>query len=301
MSTKEETKVVFITGCSEGGIGHSLAVKLGEKGCKVYASARKIESLSSLDELKDLKHKISKIKCDVTDRKSLDDAVNEIIKNEGKIDIVIANAGIGGTSPLMDIDLDDFKKVYETNVFGLVSTFQLVLPHMARRGEGKIVLIGSAVGYVSTPWAGCYSSSKAAVHSLGDALRKEVAGLGIQVQIIAPGGVKSNIAATHSQSIHFKKDSFFNEEPVRKAIEDRTVAGQVESISSLEFAEAASNSILAAHMKPYFTFGTNSLLLWIAYYLPPFITDFMARIKFKTDKVRSWALQQQGDSLKKEN
>lgn len=103
----------------------------------------------------------------------------------------------------MEIDLDMARKCVETNVFGTLAMCRAVGKHMAERGSGKIANVGSVVGYCSTPWAGIYALSKAAVHSMTDALRLELEPFGVQVVLVAPGSIKSNFghAATGTVSI----------------------------------------------------------------------------------------------------
>ena len=118
------------------------------------------------------------------------------------------NSGVG---PLLDIDMAEARKCVEVNCFGTLAMCRAVAPHMIRRGSGKIANVGSIVGYASTPWAGIYSMSKAAVHSMTDVLRMELSPFNIQVTVIAPGSIKSNFGknATNSVSIPDSK-SFSN-------------------------------------------------------------------------------------------
>ena len=106
-----------------------------------------------------------------------------------------------GVGPLLDIDLDTARKCVEVNVFGLLAMSRAVAKHMVKRGSGKIANVGSIVGYASTPWAGIYAMSKAAVHSLTDTLRMELAPFGIQAVVIAPGSIKSNFGKNSTNMV----------------------------------------------------------------------------------------------------
>lgn len=103
---------------------------------------------------------------------------------------------------LMDIDLKVAQQCVNTNVFGTLAMSKAVAAHMAKKGSGKIVNIGSVVGYVSTPWAGIYALSKAAVHSMSDTLRLELKPFGIQVVVVAPGAIKSNFGSAGAKTVN---------------------------------------------------------------------------------------------------
>lgn len=103
---------------------------------------------------------------------------------------------------LMDIDLEVAHQCVNTNVFGTLAMSKAVAAHMAKKGSGKIVNIGSVVGYVSTPWAGIYALSKAAVHSMSDTLRLELKPFGIQVVVVAPGAIKSNFGSAGAKTVN---------------------------------------------------------------------------------------------------
>ena len=106
-----------------------------------------------------------------------------------------------GVGALLDIDLDTARKCVEVNVFGLLAMSRAVAKHMVKRGSGKIANVGSIVGYASTPWAGIYAMSKAAVHSLTDTLRMELAPFGIQAVVIAPGSIQSNFGKNSTNMV----------------------------------------------------------------------------------------------------
>ncbi|KAI0673707.1 NAD-P-binding protein [Trametes maxima] len=187
MSSAQQ-KVVLVTGCSEGGIGASLCLEYASQGCKVYATARRLEAMSTLTH-----PNIEHLRLDITDEASVNTVVDTIIQKEGRIDILVNNAGMTCSGPVIDVDLERIKQTYDTNVFGIIRTAKAVIPHMAARKSGTIVNIGSVVGEVPVPFAGIYASSKAAVHSLTDALYMECRPLGISVVLVGAGGVRTNI------------------------------------------------------------------------------------------------------------
>ncbi|OJT04489.1 NADPH-dependent 1-acyldihydroxyacetone phosphate reductase [Trametes pubescens] len=179
-------KVVLITGCSEGGIGFWLAKEYAAFGCKVYATARRTEAMASL-----VDPNIDKLRMDVTDEASIKAAVDEIIEKDGRIDVLVNNAGMTCSGPIAEIDFERITQTYNTNVFGVIRTAKAVIPHMASLKSGTIVNIGSVLGEIPLPFTGVYASSKAAVHALTDALYMECQPLGISVVLVAAGGVRT--------------------------------------------------------------------------------------------------------------
>ncbi|ANI90700.1 short-chain dehydrogenase/reductase [Arachidicoccus ginsenosidimutans] len=179
------SKVVLVTGASAG-IGKATAKYLAENGYTVYGAARRVEKMNEL-----LSLGIKVIPLDVTHDESMVNAVDEIIKAEGKIDILINNAGFGSYGAVEDVPMSDAKYQLEVNVFGAARLMQLVLPHMRKNGYGKIVNISSIGGKIAFPLGGWYHASKFALEGLSDSLRNEVKQFGIDVIVIEPGGIKS--------------------------------------------------------------------------------------------------------------
>lgn len=174
--------VIFITGASSG-FGKLTAKKLVEnKQNKVYATARGIDKMQDLKELG-----ATIIKVDVTKNEDVTNAVQKIIEKEGKIDVLLANAGFGAYGMIEAIPLKDIKYQYEVNVFGVARCVQAVLPHMRKQKAGRIVITESLASYLSTLGLGWYASTKQAVKGMSSALRQEVKSFGIDVISIRPG------------------------------------------------------------------------------------------------------------------
>lgn len=191
-------KVALITGASSG-MGKETAKLLAGNGYTVYGAARRTERM---DELQNLG--VHVIKMDVSDEDSMVTGIQKIIKDEGKIDILINNAGFGSFGAIEDVPITDARYQMEVNVFGLARLIQLVLPHMRRGRYGKIVNVTSIGGKMATPLGGWYHASKFAVEGLSDSLRLEVKSFGIDVILIEPGGVKTewgDIAFDHAKDI----------------------------------------------------------------------------------------------------
>ena len=166
----------LITGCSTG-IGRATAVELTKRGFDVIATARRIESLEDLDVAE-------KLQLDVDD----DASVHGIRTGVGRVDVLVNNAGIGIHAPIEKAPLDEFRKILETNVFGVLRMIQAFAPQMRERGSGVIVNVSSIAGRVSAPLGGFYSASKYAVEALSEALHYEMGHFGIRVAIVEPGG-----------------------------------------------------------------------------------------------------------------
>lgn len=179
-------EVVLITGASAG-IGKTTAKLLLAKGYKVFAGARRIERLK---ELEYLGARIMPL--DVTDENSLKSAVDAVLEAEGRLDILINNAGYGAHGALEDVPIPEARRQFEVNLFGLARLTQLVLPVMRRQGSGKIVNISSIAGKITMPLGGWYHASKYALESYSDALRAETGGFGIKVILVEPGPIKTD-------------------------------------------------------------------------------------------------------------
>src|SRR4051794_5434906 len=181
----EPSKAVLITGCSTG-IGRATAERLAKKGLTVYATARKLDSIADLAEAG-----CKTLALDVTDEESMKAAVAAVEEAEGAVGALVNNAGYSQSGAIEDVPLDQVRRQFETNVFGLIRMCQLVLPGMRREGSGRIVNISSMGGRLVFPGGGIYHATKHAVEAISDALRFEVRGFGIGVSIVEPGLIKT--------------------------------------------------------------------------------------------------------------
>ncbi len=188
-------KVVLITGASAG-VGSFAAKELAKAGHRVYAGARRLDKMSELETLGVSIHKM-----DVTSEEEVGAVVGEIIKNEGRIDVLINNAGYGGYGMVEAVSLQEAQRQFDANVFGLARVTKAVLPHMRRQRSGTIINMSSLVGRVSSPMIGWYGASKHAVEALSGALRAEVKGYGINVVLVEPGAVVTEFLEVALQQI----------------------------------------------------------------------------------------------------
>lgn len=178
-------KVILVTGASAG-MGLEMARDLQLDGNIVYGAARRIDRMESLKQFG-----VKIIALDVTDDASMLAAVNQIVKAEGRIDVLVNNAGFGSYGAIEDVSIDDARYQLDVNVFGAARLIQLILPHMREQRYGRIINISSIGGKFAMPLGGWYHASKFALEALSDSLRNEVAQFGIDVVVIEPGGVKS--------------------------------------------------------------------------------------------------------------
>ncbi|MDI1255586.1 MAG: oxidoreductase [Flavobacterium sp.] len=178
-------KVALITGASSG-MGKSTANILHSQGYTVYGAARRT------DEMNDLKTKgIRIIALDLTDDASIVEAVNTIISKEDRIDILVNNAGYGSYGAVEDVPLDEARRQFEVNLFGMARLTQLILPTMRKQKSGRIVNISSMGGKIYTPFGAWYHATKHAVEGYSDCLRLELKDFGIDVVVVEPGGIKT--------------------------------------------------------------------------------------------------------------
>jgi short-subunit dehydrogenase len=184
--------VVLITGASSG-IGAALARELAREGARLVLMARRRERLDELCvELAAAGAQAVAHIGDVTRRADLDAAVALAVERFGRLDVAIANAGFGVVGPLEKLEVEDYRRQFETNVFALIETSKAALNEL-RKTRGRLVLVGSVAGYISTPNASPYAMSKFAVRAFAEALGPELAPHGVTVTLISPGFVESEI------------------------------------------------------------------------------------------------------------
>lgn len=192
-------KVVLITGASSG-IGEELARQLGRAGAVLTLAARRTEVLQkisrSIREVGGAQPLI--VECDVTREEDPQRAVAETVARRGRLDIVIANAGFGVVGNFAKLTVQDYRRQFETNVFGVLRTLQAALPEVVKT-HGQLVILGSVAGWTASPGASPYAMSKFAVRALANSITPELALMGVRVTLISPGFVESNIRRVDNQ------------------------------------------------------------------------------------------------------
>lgn len=178
-------KVILISGGSSG-IGCEAARLLASKGHRVYAAARRLERLEPLRE-----QGIIPLQLDVTSTESIISCVNEVMRAEGRIDVLVNNAGYGSLGPVECVTMEEARRQMDTNLFGAAELSKLVVPHMREQDSGRIINISSVAGRACVLYGGWYNISKYAIEALSDNLRIELKSFGIDVSLIEPGGIKT--------------------------------------------------------------------------------------------------------------
>ena len=223
------TKTVLITGCSSG-IGRTLAVRLHEKGYRVYASARSPDKITALSDLG-----IKPLQLDVTSAASIEAALSTIRANGDHVDWLINNAGYGAMGPLAEMPQAEIDRQFATNLYGPLALVRALVPDMKAHGGGRIVNIGSVSGILVTPFSGIYCATKAALHAASDALRMELAPFNIEVIVIQPGAIESEFGANAEASLTrtFSAKSLYS--GVRDSVLKRARASQHNPTSAEDF------------------------------------------------------------------
>lgn len=183
-----QPRVILITGASSG-IGKATALKLQAQGNIVYGAARRIEKMTDLAAAG-----VHVLKVDVTDEATLIAAVKTIQVEQGRIDVLINNAGYGSYGSLEDVPVAEGEYQFKVNVFGVMRLTQLVLPLMRAQHRGRIINVSSIGGKIYQPLSAWYMGTKHAIEGMSDSLRMEVAPFGIDVVIVEPGGIKTEWA-----------------------------------------------------------------------------------------------------------
>jgi NAD(P)-dependent dehydrogenase (short-subunit alcohol dehydrogenase family) len=212
-------KTVLITGCSSG-IGRETAHAFLEEEWVVYATARNEADITDLGAAG-----CHTAALDVTDDEQIDAVVDRIDAEQARLDCLVNNAGVGQYGPLEDVPVERLHDQFDVNVFGPHRLCRAVLPMMRTQGDGTIVNVSSIYGQLSTPGAGPYAGSKAALESMSDALRAEVDGLGIDVVVVQPGPVETNFTDRASDGVDNLEETP-DYEWVYDTIEDATMTSE---------------------------------------------------------------------------
>ncbi|PPQ97589.1 hypothetical protein CVT26_002317 [Gymnopilus dilepis] len=284
------SRVVLVTGSSTGGIGYALCEEFAKKGCKVYATARNISKIADFPE--SLPVQVEKLELDVNNDESIAKALAYVEEKEGRLDVLVNNAGVTAPGPLIEVPIELVKDVYETNVFAILRLCRAAVPLMNKHNSGNIINIGSIVGemYVSSPtspftriysphltpshpppspvpWSGVYASSKAAVYMLSEILSMELSPFNITVTHIAPGAIKSNIAANCASRITLSPTSLY--ERYAPFIQKRVDSSQgPNAMDTREFARRVVGNAMRRRPGRYLTLGGSARMFSVLKWLP---------------------------------
>ena len=190
----QQLSVAVVTGSSSG-IGLAASLALAKNGYLTYATMRNLAKQDSIQSVAEKEHlPVRTVQLDVTDENSVKNAIQSILSESGRIDLLVNNAGYGMTGAFEDIGMDEIKSLYETNVFGVIRVTQAVLPIMRKQGSGRIINISSGAGRIGYPGGSAYVSSKFALEGLSESMAFEVEQFGIKTVLVEPGFIRTNFA-----------------------------------------------------------------------------------------------------------
>lgn len=231
---KNKGPVALVTGASSG-IGLITAQKLAASGYRVFGTSRRPNPTGSLG--------FEMLAMDVDKDESVVNLINQIIDSTGRIDLLVNNAGRGlAPAGAEEFSLEQAQAIFNTNFFGVVRTTNAVLPHMRSQGSGRIVNIGSVLGFMPMPYMAFYSATKYALRGYSESLDHELRNMGIRVSVIEPAFMKTSIEANSAQA-EFQMDEY---QEVRSAVEVRLT----EMLSSAEDPSLVADAILKAAQEP---------------------------------------------------
>jgi len=253
--------ICWITGGGSG-IGASLATELAARGGTVAVSGRRVDRLDQVvARVVAAGGRGLAVPCDVTDEASVDAAVREIIDAFGRLDVVVANAGMSVTGKVVDLSAADWRRQLDVNVVGAALTARYAIPHLVQT-RGRLALVASVIHYAPVAGNGPYAASKAAVHTLGHVLRAELAASGVSCTTINPGFVASEIAQVDNRGVHH---------PDRK---DRRPAGLI--VPTAVAARAIADGIHARRRELVVT-GHGKLIAFLGRHFPGLVTWLLSR------------------------
>ncbi|VUC23565.1 unnamed protein product [Clonostachys rosea] len=268
-------KTVFVTGCRDGSAGSALALEFHSRGYRVFATTTDGSRMSSLESHQNM----TTLELDVTSQASIDMASSKVrhaiaAESDGKaphLDILVSNAAIFKTMPLADIKLEDGRKIFEANFFGVLAVTQAFLPLLRSasaddRNGGHIVNVSSISATMCPPWQGMYASSKAALLAMSHVMRLELAPFGVSVTVVMSGGVETaGIRESHQQNEKLPGDSLYR--ILAPSIETNERGRNFKGTDATDYAKQVVNEVLASRSKPMTWKGAFSWVAWVLSWL----------------------------------
>ncbi|MFL6320362.1 MAG: SDR family oxidoreductase [Nitrososphaeraceae archaeon] len=239
-----EKNIALVTGSSSG-IGFETALLLARNGYHTYASMRNLEKSKNIAEIANReKLPLQVVQLDVTDDRSIKEAIGKVESEQGSIDVLVNNAGYVLLGPVEQLSIEEFKEQFETNFFGVIRIIKAVLPTMRRQRGGRIVNISSSAGRIGLPLNSAYVSSKFALEGLSESITYEVEQFGIRVVIIEPGFIRTNLinSGTLPKKALDPKSPYFS---LMQKVENH-FKSRMENISSSSSPEEVAKVILQA-------------------------------------------------------
>lgn len=284
MNAQRATQTVLITGATDG-LGKAAALLLAGRGYRVFAAGRSAEKRAQLDALaREKKLPLETLEMDVCDDASVQKAVALVYQKSATIDVLINNAGLAYVATVEDMAMEDWRRQFETNFFGVIRVTQAVLPKMRESGHGRILMISSVSGLVTPPTQAAYSASKHALEGLSNALRHELYPFGIETVLIEPGYIVTNIQQTAVEVAQPYMNKIKNG-PYARVYASAWAGGKSSRAKSKTTPEDCARIILQAieAPKPRARYGVTSLatmLKWAKRLLPDSAIDAMIRRRY---------------------
>jgi short-subunit dehydrogenase len=250
-------KTALITGASSG-IGKATALQLIADGYTVYSGARRVEKMQDITEKGG-----HTLHLDVTDEASCKNFVNTAIRNEGRIDVLINNAGYGHFGTVEESSVEIGKAMFETNLFGLVRLIQLVIPTMREKSVGTIINMSSIGGKMTTPFSSWYQSTKYAIECVSDATRMEVEQFGINVVIIEPGLIETEFFSIAAPALEKISGNGIYKKSVKRMLKEMEVTYADASLPSV-IAETISKALKTSKPKTRYVAGEQAKVTLLA-------------------------------------
>lgn len=188
-----QDQVVWVTGASSG-IGQALAIAFAELGAQLVLSARRDSELQRVKALLPNQDQHLCVPLDITNALQIEQALQQVLAEKGRIDWLINNAGLSQRALIQDTSMETERKIMEVDYFAHVAMTKAVLPTLLKQKSGHVVFISSVAGLIGTQYRATYSAAKAAIHMWANSLRAEVAAQGIDVSVVFPGFVKTNVS-----------------------------------------------------------------------------------------------------------
>ncbi|WP_435361089.1 SDR family oxidoreductase [Haloarchaeobius sp. DFWS5] len=272
-------ETVLITGCSSG-IGRATAKAFNDEGWLVYATARDTDDITDLAEIG-----CETAELDVTDRGQVERVVDRMVDESGRIDCVVNNAGFAQMGPVEDVPTEKMHKQFDVNLYGPHRLARAALPHMREAEQGTIINISSALGRITFPGSGVYSSSKFALEGLSDALRGEVAEFDVDVVVVEPGPVETAFYERADDEIDGlpRSDAYSD---LYEMYDDANLVsgGGPMSVGPEEVADTILNAASSTEPDARYPVGTGTKYFIMARFLPDSVRDTLFRLvqKFAT-------------------
>ncbi|MEY4765666.1 MAG: hypothetical protein RI907_2339 [Pseudomonadota bacterium] len=274
----KQSQVVLITGCGSG-IGLALAREMHQRGHRVCATARRLDSMAALAAEGILTRAL-----DVTSASAVAALMAGLHAEGLKVGMLVNNAGYGAMGPVLDIPDTEWAHQFNVNLFAPMAMVRAVVPDMLALGGGRVVNVSSVSGVMTTPFAGAYCASKAALNAVSDALRMELAPLGISVVTVQPGGIQSGFGQAASDRVNLAPDSLYL--PVKAGVMARANESQAEATPVAVFVRDLATQLGRPDCPPIVRLGAKSRLLpWLKRHVPVRLLDRMLSKRFQLNRL----------------